>query len=186
MLHHNLIQRYSELKRFVQINPQQISLLSLLPKHSTFISIDNLAHMWLWLFSQDIKCLKEVIFSTTSLTSSWTQLVLPLKHSEHYFLTATESRGPSLVKEYNLYVQIFCKCLYVLLNIVKKKAVLPKMPLCLSSVNFHIMHVRVFFFTFCSRKADNNLLVKLQSKGRERALKNDKNGQSINYLHIES
>ena len=41
MFHHNLTKRYSELKRFAKINPQQTSSLSLFPKHSTCISIDN-------------------------------------------------------------------------------------------------------------------------------------------------
>ena len=39
--HHNLTKRYSELKRFAKINPRQISSLSLFPKRSTCISIDN-------------------------------------------------------------------------------------------------------------------------------------------------
>ena len=41
MFHHNLTKRYSELKRVAKINPQQTSLLSLFPKCSTCISIDN-------------------------------------------------------------------------------------------------------------------------------------------------
>ena len=41
MFHHNLTKRYSELKRFAKINPRQTSSLSLFPKHSTCISIDN-------------------------------------------------------------------------------------------------------------------------------------------------
>ena len=41
MFHHNLTKRYSELKRFAEINPQQTSLLSLFPKRNTCISIDN-------------------------------------------------------------------------------------------------------------------------------------------------
>ena len=41
MFHHNLTKRYSELKRFAKINPQQTSSLSLFPKCSTCISIDN-------------------------------------------------------------------------------------------------------------------------------------------------
>ena len=39
--HHNLTKRYSELKRFAKINPRQTSSLSLFPKRSTCISIDN-------------------------------------------------------------------------------------------------------------------------------------------------
>ena len=39
--HHNLTKRYSELKRFAKINPRQTSSLSLFPKCSTCISIDN-------------------------------------------------------------------------------------------------------------------------------------------------
>ena len=41
MFHHNLTKRYSELKRFAKINPRQTSSLSLFPKCSTCISIDN-------------------------------------------------------------------------------------------------------------------------------------------------
>ena len=41
MFHHNLTKRYSELKKFATINPRQTSLLSLFPKRSTCISIDN-------------------------------------------------------------------------------------------------------------------------------------------------
>ena len=41
MFHHNLTKRYSELKRFAKINPRQTSSLSLFPKRSTCISIDN-------------------------------------------------------------------------------------------------------------------------------------------------
>ena len=41
MFHHSLIKRYSELKRFAKINPRQTSSLSLFPKRSTCISIDN-------------------------------------------------------------------------------------------------------------------------------------------------
>ena len=41
MFYHNLTKRYSELKRFAKINLQQTSLLSLFPKRSTCISIDN-------------------------------------------------------------------------------------------------------------------------------------------------
>ena len=41
MFHHNLTMRYSGLKRFAEINLQQTSLLSLFPKCSMCISIDN-------------------------------------------------------------------------------------------------------------------------------------------------
>ena len=41
MFHHNLTYRYSELKRFAEINPRQTSSLSLFPKCSTCILIDN-------------------------------------------------------------------------------------------------------------------------------------------------
>ena len=41
MFHHNLTERYSELKRFAKINPWQTSLLGLFPKRSTCLSIDN-------------------------------------------------------------------------------------------------------------------------------------------------
>ena len=41
MFHHNLTKRYSELKRFAKINPRQTSSLSLFPKRSTCLSIDN-------------------------------------------------------------------------------------------------------------------------------------------------
>ena len=39
--HHNLTKRYSELNKFAKINPRQTSSLSLFPKRSTCISIDN-------------------------------------------------------------------------------------------------------------------------------------------------
>ena len=41
IFHHNLTKRYSELKRFAKRNPRQTSSLSLFPKRSTCISIDN-------------------------------------------------------------------------------------------------------------------------------------------------
>ena len=41
MFHHNLTKRSSELKRFAKTNPRQTSSLSLFPKCSTCISIDN-------------------------------------------------------------------------------------------------------------------------------------------------
>ena len=41
MFHHNLTERYSELKRFAKINPRQTSSLSLFPKRSTCISINK-------------------------------------------------------------------------------------------------------------------------------------------------
>ena len=41
MGHHNLTKRYSELKRFAKINPRQTSSLSLFPKCSMCISINN-------------------------------------------------------------------------------------------------------------------------------------------------
>ena len=39
--HYNLTKRYSELNKFAKINPRQTSSLSLFPKRSTCISIDN-------------------------------------------------------------------------------------------------------------------------------------------------
>ena len=41
MFHHNLNKRSGELKRFAKTNPRQTSSLSLFPKCSTCISIDN-------------------------------------------------------------------------------------------------------------------------------------------------
>ena len=41
MFHHNLTKRYSELKRFAKINRRKTSSLSLFPKRSTCISMDN-------------------------------------------------------------------------------------------------------------------------------------------------
>ena len=46
-VHHDLTKRYSELKRFAKINPRQTSLLSLFPKRSTCISIDNKTPSWI-------------------------------------------------------------------------------------------------------------------------------------------
>ena len=39
--HYNLTKRYREFKKFAKINPRQTSSLSLFPKRSTCISIDN-------------------------------------------------------------------------------------------------------------------------------------------------
>ena len=41
MFHHDFTKRNSELKRFARLNPRQTSSLSLFPKRSTCISIDN-------------------------------------------------------------------------------------------------------------------------------------------------
>ena len=78
---------------------------------------------------QDIRVFKRDHFAT-SLTFSW---------------TAAESRVTgSLVKECNLYVQIFCMFLYVLLNVIKKLSFL-KFPYICPLSNFYKTHVSVGF-----------------------------------------
>ena len=78
---------------------------------------------------QDIRVFKRDHFAT-SLTFSW---------------TAAESRVTgSLVKECDLYIQIFCMFLYVLLNIIKKLSFQKCPYLCLQS-KFYKTHVSVSF-----------------------------------------
>ena len=116
----------------------------------------NIAWTFFWLFSQDIQVFKRDHFLNNIFDFFLHIASFTFKALTTLFLDSNRIQKSLSCKGY--------KCLYVLFNIIKKKAVLPKMPLCLSSVNFHIMHVRVFFVffsTFCSRKADNNLLVKL-------------------------
>ena len=88
--------------------------------------------------SKIYECLRDHF--ATSLTFSW---------------TAAESRVTgSLVKECDLYVQIFCMFLYVLLNIIKKLSFLKCPYLCLQS-KFYKTHVSVSFFFF--KKAEEQL-----------------------------